>query len=252
VERAAPPITAPGTQPASQDDQPAAQPVAPASPAATSPTQPVAPFATAGTGLGAAVAPTETPVADPPRRVVSSDARDDAEVGLVPSDASVAASGDAGSAATPFSTAPAAVLPGAFSPTAAKPRTRPGATTTRTIHRPTCASILRRSYPRRTERDGATELGQRAAIGSASTAPAEPEGRQAGGAGGSAPGAPSPPPCSGSGSSGGSAGGAFPGAWAAVLAGSAECKPAAEPARNRLSPALWRPIAFVSLQERPG
>jgi hypothetical protein len=42
------------------------------------------------------------------------------------------------------------------------------------------------------------------------------------------------------------------GAWAALGVSPVACLPSPELHPHRLSPALWRPMAFVSLQERPG
>jgi hypothetical protein len=71
------------------------------------------------------------------------------------------------------------------------------------------------------------------------------------GAGGSAPGSPEGPPCSAGGSAA-AGGGAASGAWAAVPVGPLACRPAHELRPNRLSTALWRPMVFLALQERPG
>jgi hypothetical protein len=70
----------------------------------------------------------------------------------------------------------------------------------------------------------------------------------------SAPSAPAPAPTAAGFAAGGAAGGdGFgPGGWAAVLVALLGCCAAASMRPHRQSLALWRPLAFVSIQERPG
>jgi hypothetical protein len=77
-------------------------------------------------------------------------------------------------------------------------------------------------------------------------------GLRGGGAGGSVPRVPSGPPCDAGGSAGGSAGGAFAGGWAAVGVTAVVCRPSPLLRSHSLLFAVWRAMAFVSLQERPG
>jgi hypothetical protein len=77
-------------------------------------------------------------------------------------------------------------------------------------------------------------------------------GKNAIGAGGgdSSPAAPGAP-CNAGGTSASGAGGTS-GGWVAVPATRVVCWPASALRRLQLPAALWRPVAFVSLQERPG
>jgi hypothetical protein len=75
-------------------------------------------------------------------------------------------------------------------------------------------------------------------------------GDNASGGGGGSPLEPGAPCNAGSTSAGGTAGSA--GGWVAVPVMRVVCRPASAPRRLQLPAALWRPAAFVSLQERPG
>jgi hypothetical protein len=75
-------------------------------------------------------------------------------------------------------------------------------------------------------------------------------GDDASGGGGGSPLEPGAPCNAGSTSAGGTAGSA--GGWVAVPVMRVVCRPASAPRRLQLPAALWRPAAFVSLQERPG
>jgi hypothetical protein len=91
-----------------------------------------------------------------------------------------------------------------------------------------------------------------AAVASGSPAPtASANGVTRPGGGGGIPGSPPGAPCSAAGSAG-SAGGLSTGSWAAVGVSPTACFPAPTLRPHRPSLALWRPMVFVSLQERPG
>jgi hypothetical protein len=83
-------------------------------------------------------------------------------------------------------------------------------------------------------------------------APTAMPGRSAAGGSGTAPSAPSGPPCSAGASAAGGSGGLGSGGWAAIGVSPLGCNPSQSLHPHRLSSALWRPTAFVSLQERPG
>jgi hypothetical protein len=70
--------------------------------------------------------------------------------------------------------------------------------------------------------------------------------------GGTAPSTPGGPPCNAGSSPAGAAGGFGGGGLSAIAAATLTCKPSPALHAHRLSSALWRPTAFVSLQERPG
>jgi hypothetical protein len=70
--------------------------------------------------------------------------------------------------------------------------------------------------------------------------------------GGTAPSTPFDPPCNAGSSPAAAAGGLGSGGLAAIAAAALTCRPSPALHPHRLSSALWRPTAFVSLQERPG
>ena len=72
------------------------------------------------------------------------------------------------------------------------------------------------------------------------------------GGGAGAPGIPFAPPCNAGGTGAAASGGFGSGGWAAVPVRSLGCGPPKTLHPHRSPSALWRPSAFVSLQERPG
>ena len=87
----------------------------------------------------------------------------------------------------------------------------------------------------------------RPAAPAAARAPVAPQGGAP-----AAPGTPHAPPCNLGASGVGGAGGLGAGGWAALSVNPLGCGPPKALRPHRLPAALWRPIAFVSLQERPG
>jgi hypothetical protein len=123
---------------------------------------------------------------------------------------------------------------------------RPAPTHSQPAHSQAAESTPLWTSPRLIGLDAASQLKQLAA-------PTARAGSQPNGSGGTAPGAPFGPPCNNAaGAAAGSAGGPSSGAWAALGVSPVTCRPSPELRTQRLSPALWRPMAFVSLQERPG
>jgi hypothetical protein len=167
-----------------------------------------------------------------------------------PSNGSDATPQKAPRAAAPW-TAPAP-LTSALPPAAQQAR-RQSSTNATTTHSQATTSTPPWTSPQLIGLDAASQLNDLAAtVNPASAAPAARGSYQSHSSGASAPHAPSGPPCNAGGAAGGSAGSASSGAWAGLGVSPVVCLPSPELRPQRLSSALWRPMAFVSLQERPG